>query len=108
MFRKKMEACMREQHDNIIESPPWSDLHTSLLNQIAGKLCYVDQVIFHAVCKSWNAAQYKTRQVDFLPWVLRVSRPSPDMFQCHLYAIPALFNPDIYQCQLYDTGEVQS
>ncbi|KAK1353716.1 hypothetical protein POM88_052081 [Heracleum sosnowskyi] len=99
----KEDGSTRKQQGNIIESPPWSDLHTSLLDQIAGKLCYVDQVSFHAVCKSWNAAQYKVMPADLMTWVVRVSRTSPDMFQCHLYPMSALFNPDIKQCRLNGT-----
>ncbi|KAK1365024.1 hypothetical protein POM88_040585 [Heracleum sosnowskyi] len=83
----------KEEQDNVVECPPWSDLHTDLLDQIVGNLCFVDQVYFHAVCKSWSVAQYKTRPADLLPWVVRVWRPSLDMFQCQLYAMPLSFNP---------------
>lgn len=105
----KEDVSKSEQQDNIIESPPWSDLHTSLLDQIAGNHCYVDQVIFHAVCKSWNAAQYKTKPADLMPWVVRVLRStSLDMFQCRveLYAIPLLCQPDAIPLEFYPKPNV--
>ena len=37
-----------------IPPPPWSDLHIDILVCIMGRLCYVDQIHFRAVCKNWR------------------------------------------------------
>ncbi|XP_050384100.1 F-box/kelch-repeat protein At1g57790-like [Argentina anserina] len=67
--------------------PPWSDLHIDILVCIMGRLCYVDQIHFGAVCKNWGLVS-GVKPADKLPSVLTLN------FNCkHDYYPITLYDP---------------
>lgn len=70
-----------------IPPPPWSELHLDILVCIMGRLCFVDQIQFRAVCKNWRLVS-GVRPIDKLPWVLTLN------FNCkHDYYPITLYDP---------------
>ncbi|KAL5768321.1 hypothetical protein ACOSQ2_015104 [Xanthoceras sorbifolium] len=52
----------------------WSDLPVHILNLIAERLYYIDQIRFRAVCKSWRSNIYDDiKFADKLPWIMGYS-----------------------------------
>ncbi|KAL5837863.1 hypothetical protein ACOSQ3_015032 [Xanthoceras sorbifolium] len=52
----------------------WADLPIHILNLIAERLYYIDQIRFRAVCKSWRSNIYDDiKFADKLPWIMGYS-----------------------------------